>query len=126
MNIGDVELPIVSNIDEQEQADVSEIKSEIDSVPVKHDSQVRNLIISGFLNQETHSNGLTINEQKSDLKSLRLNQKKDNSINFRSYKGYLLVENVNVDENTDSKIIKEIELECRYFPWPKYYSGDKP
>lgn len=126
MKIGDVELPIVSNIDEQEQADVSEIKSEIDSVAVKHESQVRDLIITGFLNQEAHSNSLSLNDQKSELKSLRLKQKKDNSIAFRNFKGYLLVENVNVDENTDSKIIKEIELECRYFPWPKYYLDDEP
>lgn len=126
MKIGSVELPIVSNIDEQEQADVSEIKSQVDSIAVKHESQVRDLIISGFLNEETHSNGLTVNEQKDEIKSLRLKRKKNNSINFKNFKGYLLVENVAVDENTDSKIIKEIELECRYFPWPKYYSGDEP
>jgi len=126
MKIGNVELPIVSNIDEQEQADVSEIKSEIDSVAVKHDSEVRDLIISGFLNKEAHTNSLSINEQKDELKSLRLKQKKDNSIDFRNFKGYLVVENVSVDENTDSKIIKEVEIETRYFPWPKYYSGDEP
>jgi len=126
MKIGSVELPIVSNIDEQEQADVSEIKSEIDSVAVKHNSEVRDLIISGFLNKEVHSSSLSIDEQKDEIKSLRLKEKKDNSINFRKYKGYLLVENVNVDENTDSKVIKEIELECRYFSWPKYYLGDEP
>jgi hypothetical protein len=126
MKIGSVELPIVSNIDEQEQADVSEIKSEIDSVAVKHDSEVRDLIISGFLNEEAHSNSLTVDQQKDEIKSLRLKEKKDNDISFRSFKGYLLVQSVNVDENTDSKIIKEIELECRYFPWPKYYPGDEP
>jgi len=126
MKIGSVELPIVSNIDEQEQADVSEIKSEIDSVAVKHNSEVRDLIISGFLNKEVHSSSLSIDEQKDEIKSLRLKEKKDNSINFRKYKGYLLVENVNVDENTDSKVIKEIELECRYFTWPKYYLSDEP
>jgi len=126
MKIGTVELPIVSNIDEQEQSDVTEIKSELDSVAVKHEPQVRDLIISGFLNQEAHSNSLTIDQQKDEIKSLRLKQKKDNGIDFRNFKGYLLVQSVNVDENTDSKIIKEIELECRYFPWPKYYSGDEP
>jgi len=126
MKIGTVELPIVSNIDEQEQADVSEIKSELDSIAVKHESEVRDLIISGFLNQEAHSNSLTIDQQKDEIKSLRLKQKKDNDIEFRNFKGYLLVQSVNVDENTDSKIIKEIELECRYFPWPKYYSSDEP
>jgi len=126
MKIGSVKLPIVSNIDEQEQADVSEIKSEIDSVAVKHNSEVRDLIISGFLNKEVHSSSLSIDEQKDEIKSLRLKEKKDNRIDFRNFKGYLLVQSVNVDENTDSKIIKEIELECRYFPWPKYYSGDEP
>jgi len=126
MKIGTVELPIVSNIDEQEQSDVSEIKSVLDSVTIKHESQVRDLIISGFLSKEAHSNSLTIDQQKDEIKSLRLKQKKDNDIDFRNFKGYLLVQSVNVDENTDSKIIKEIELECRYFPWPKYYSGDEP
>lgn len=126
MKVGDVELPIVFNIDELQEAEVSEIKSELDSVAVKHQPKVRDLIISGFINQEAHSQSKTINEQKDEIKSLRLKRKKDNSINYKQYKGFLLVENVNFDENTDSKIVKEIEIESRYFPWPKYFPGDEP
>jgi len=126
MKIGTVELPIVSNIDEQEQSDVTEIKSELDSIAVKHTPEVETLIISGFLNQEAHSTSKTINQQKSDLKSLRKKEKLENDINYKEYKGYLLIENISIDENTDSKIIKEIEIEARYFPWPKYYSGPFP
>jgi len=126
MKIGDVELPIVSNIDERKEADVDEIKSYVDSITVKHDPKVRDLIISGFLNKNLHSENLDIDEQKAQLKSIRLKNKMDNTIDFKDFKGHLLIENINIDENSDSRILKNFELECRYFPWPKYFPSDEP
>lgn len=132
MKIGNIELPIVSDIVDSSEADVEEIKpnpakgDSIDSVPVKHEASVQSVTILGFINEEVHSGGLTLDEQKEDIKNLRDRGKIDNTINYRDYKGHLLVENVNVLDEGDSRIVDEVEIEGRYFPWPKYYPGDEP
>jgi len=56
----------------------------------------------------------------------RRNSKFDNSFTYSDYNGYLLVEEVDFDDNSDSRIVNEVEIIGRYFPWPKYYAGDKP
>ena len=132
MFIGDVELPIVSEITPSIEADVDEIKSlgrfgfTIDSVPVKHENTVMELTISGFVNSETHNQHLSIEEQKRELKKLRRKSKMDNFINYKQYKGYLLIEEVNFVDDGSNRIVNAVEIVARYFPWPKYYSGDEP
>lgn len=124
MLIGDVELPIVSDIEQREQSEVNEIKDgykHIDSVAVKHTPSIDTLVISGFLNREMHSNSLNIDEQKREFKALRTNGKLDNWINYKDFTGFLLVESVNFSDTSDSRVITEVEIEARYFPWPKYY-----
>ena len=132
MFIGDVELPIVSEITPSTEADVDEIKSlgrfgfTIDSVPVKHENAVMELTISGFVNSETHNQHLSIEEQKRELKKLRRRSKMDNSIHYKQYKGYLLIEEVNFVDDGSNRIVNAVEIVARYLPWPKYYSGDEP
>jgi len=132
MFIGDVELPIVSEITPSIEADVDEIKSlgrfgfTIDSVPVKHENLAMELTISGFVNSETHNQHLSIEQQKKELKKLRRRNKMDNSINYKQYKGYLLVEEVNFVDDGSNRIVNAVEIVARYFPWPKYYLGDEP
>lgn len=129
MNIGNIELPIVSDIETRDEADVTEIKDgfkNIDSTAVKHKPKVETLVISGFLNEEIHSNNISISEQKRKIKELRKKKAIENSINYKDYKGHLLSDSVNFTDNSGSKIINEVEIEARYFPWPKYYSEDEP
>lgn len=128
MKIGTVEIPIVHSIDEGNEAEVDEIAPlhHLDRVAVKHEPSVESLTISGYLNEEMHSGVLTLAEQKEDVKSLRTNDVTENSFNYRDYHGYLLVENVDLTDNLDSKIVNEVVLEVRYFPWPKYYPENKP
>lgn len=129
MNIGNVELPIISEIEELSTADVDEIKDGfkyIDVTAVKHSPSVERLLITGFVNQEAHSNNLTLEEQKEDLKKLRTTDVTDNSINYKDYLGYLLVRDVSFNDNSESKITNEVIIETRYFPWPKYYTDNKP
>jgi hypothetical protein len=127
MKIGDVELPIVTLVEEGETAEIDEIKDpykKYDVVPVKHEPEVNTLTITGFVNQKTHSDGLTLSEQKEELKTLRTNGVLDNSINYKDFYGFLLVDTVNLDDNPDSRIVHEVEIESRYFPWPKYNRGE--
>jgi hypothetical protein len=127
MKIGDVELPIVTLVEEGETAEIDEIKDpykKLDVVPVKHESAVNNLTITGFVNQKTHSGGLTLSEQKEELKSLRTNDILDNDIDYKDFYGLLLVDTVNLDDNPDSRIVHEVEIESQYFPWPKYHRGE--
>ena len=128
MFIGDVELPIVSEITPLVDAEVDEIRplksydDPIDNVPVKHENTVLELTISGFVNSEIHNQHLSLDEQKRELKSLRKNGKFDNDIDYKKYKGYLLVEDVNFTDDGSSRIVNSVEIVARYFPWPKYYS----
>lgn len=128
MNIGEVEIPIVSDIETEDTASVTEINSiaDIDHVSVKHESQVTAIGIEGFLNQEIHSQSLSLEEQVSRVKDLRLRSVEENSINYGEYKGHILVENVDINENLDSVILEEVTIEGRYFPWPEYYSSNEP
>lgn len=132
MNIGNIELPIVSDIVDASEAEVDEIKANpakgdsIDSVPVKHEPSVQTITILGFINRELHSSQLSLDDQKREIKSLREKGKLDNTIDYKSYKGHLLVENVNVLDDGASRIVDEVEIEARFFPWPKYYPGDEP
>ena len=132
MFIGDVELPIVSEITPLVDAEVDEIRPlnsynvPIDNVPVKHENAVLELSISGFVNSETHNQHLSLEEQKRELKSLRKNGKFENDINYKSFKGYLLVEDVNFVDDGSSRIVNSVEIIARYFPWPKYYPESEP
>jgi len=132
VQIGNVEIPIVFSIDENTTADVDEIAplpsadATVDHVGVQHEASVKMLTISGYLNQEIHSQDFTLAEQESDVKNLRKNSVTDNSINYFDYKGYLMVENVDVTDISDSRIINEVVIETRYFPWPKFYPESEP
>lgn len=126
IQVGDIELPIIATVEDEEEAEATEIKSELDSVTVKHEPSVKTLGISGYLNQELHSNNLKLDEQKERLNLLRDRDVLDNSFVYYSYKGYLLVEEVNFSQNSDSRIVDEFEIVARYFPWPKYYPEDEP
>lgn len=126
MKIGDIELAIVNSIDTSNDAEVDEIKSQLDSIPVKHESSVQSLTILGFMNEELHSQNLSLYEQQNNIRKLRNKEKIDNSIDYDNYKGHLLIEEVNFVEEGESRIVKEFEIEARYFPWPKYYAENEP
>jgi len=126
IQVGDIELPIVATVEDEEEAEATEIKSELDSVTVKHEPSVKTVGISGYLNQELHSNDLTLDEQKERLNLLRDRSKLNNPFIYQSYKGYLLVEEVNFSQNADSRIVNEFEIVARYFPWPRYYPSKEP
>lgn len=126
--IGDVEIPIVASVEDGEEASVEEIFPihGLDKVPVKHESQVDNIVISGFLNEELHSQGYTLEEQKRDVKRLRKRSVEGNGFDFKDYKGHFLVENIDLPENSDSVAVEEVTVSGRYFPWPKYFSQNEP
>jgi len=128
MDIGSVELPIVAGIEDGTEAEVDEIPvySSPDPVVSKHDAKIPTLTITGFVNEEIHSSGLTIPEQKQRLKNLRKNSVLDNTFTYDTYKGHLMVETVDFTDNADSKIVNGVEIEARYLPWPKYYSENEP
>jgi hypothetical protein len=128
MQIGNVELPIVSAIEDGTEAEVDEIKpfNPLDPVVSKHEAKVPTLTIIGFVNEEMHSSGLTIPEQKQRLKNLRKNDVLDNTFTYDTYKGHLMIENVDFSDNADSKTVNSVEIEARYLPWPKYYEEHEP
>lgn len=132
VEIGNVEIPIVFSVEEDTEAEVDEIaplpaKDQfVDRVGVKHEAGVIRLEISGYLNVEVHSSNLTLSEQKDEVRKLRGNGVSDNSFEYLDYKGYLLIENVDLTDDSDSRIVNEVVIEATYYPWPKFYSGSEP
>lgn len=128
MKIGDIEIPILLTVEEGRNSEVDEITplNKLDKVTVNHESKVTALTITGYLNQHLHSQSLTLERQRKEIKKLRNRSKLDNSFTYGDYKGYLLVEEVEIPDNSDSKIVDEVVIEARYFPWPKYYPENEP
>lgn len=131
-SIGDIEIPIVFEMERSEASPVNEIYprnsfgNEVDNVLVEHESDVQDVTIIGVVNQELHSSNLSLDEQKKDINSLRGTQKLDNSFKYLDLKGYLLIESVNFTDNFDSDIVNEVEISAKYFPWPQYYPESEP
>jgi hypothetical protein len=127
IEIGNVEIPIVSGINIAPDALVDEIEpTNTDTVAVKHEKEPLLLVISGFLNEEVHSSSKTIEEQKNEIRSLKDNSVIENTINFNEWKGHLLIEDIDFTDNSDSRIINEVEIDARYHPWPKFYPENEP
>lgn len=132
MFIGDVQIPIVSEIIAMKEAEVDEIAplnsfgEVLDRIPVKHENLVENVTVLGFINKEAHHQNLSLEEQKQEIKSLRKNSREENNVDYKQYEGYFLVEDVNVLDDGDSRIVNEVEIEARYFPWPKYHPDERP
>lgn len=122
MNIGDVEIPIVTAIIEMDQTTVDEIKNnDVDNVVVQHEPDMTMLTISGFLNREVHSTQKSLSEQREQLKNLRDRDFEANTFDYNVYDGLLMIETAQVIENSlDSAILEEVEIEAWYFPYPKY------
>jgi hypothetical protein len=127
IEIGNVEIPIVSGINIAPDALVDEIEpTNTDTVAVKHEKEPLLLVISGFLNEEVHSSSKPIEEQKNEIRSLKHNSIVENTINFDEWKGHLLIEDIDFTDNSDSRIINEVEIDARYHPWPKFYPENEP
>lgn len=122
MNIGDVEIPIVTAIIEMDQTTVDEIKNnDVDNVVVQHEPDMTMLTISGFLNREVHSTQKSLSEQREQIKNLRDRDFEANTFDYNVYDGLLMIETAQVIENSlDSAILEEVEIEAWYFPYPKY------
>lgn len=127
IEIGNTIVPIVSNVNDDEQADVEEFanlsstSTDVDNTAVQHEPSVKTIRFDGFLNAEVHPNGLSLAEQKEAVKSLRKNDVTENGFQYRDYRGHLMVESVDLTDNSDSRIVHEVSIEGRYFPYPKFY-----
>lgn len=127
VKIGTVEIPIVAGINPLDDAKVSEIEStNTQTVAVKHEAEQTSIVITGFLNQEVHSSSLSIGEQKEEIKTLSKTSTTENTLNYRDWKGHLVIEDIDFTDNSDSRIINEVEIQAKYHPWPKFYPEDEP
>ena len=132
VDIGNFELPIVYDVEELDSASVDEVPTlpprskDLENVAIKHESGMKTIVIYGFLNPHLHSSNKSLSDQKEDIRDLRKTDVSQNSINYKHYKGHLLIEEVNVVENSESKIISDVEIRATYFPWPKFYRNSEP
>lgn len=127
LEIGSVEIPIVYEILPSEEAEVDEISTHnIDNVVVKHESELPTLSISGYLNEHLHSSNDSLETQHNSVKSLRTNDVVDNSIDYKEWKGHLLIQNIDVTKSGSVRIVDEVDITAKYFPWPAFYPGDEP
>lgn len=122
MMIGDIQIPIVSLIQEMNEANVDEIKNnDVGNVVVQHEPDMTMISFGGFLNREAHKDHLPIAEQRKQLETLRERDFENNRFEFRDYDGWLMIENISVIEDSfDSAIVEEVEIEAWYYPYPKF------
>lgn len=127
MFIGNSEIPIVSNIDSSASGEFDEIQpTNTKTILENHESEMLSLTIEGFVNEELHSSSLSLEEQKDNIRSLKSNEVVENAFNYKDWKGHLLVETIDFTDTSDSRIINEVEIDAKYFPWPQFYPGDEP
>jgi hypothetical protein len=128
IEIGTVEIPIVSTVNPVEESELTEKRGTGNSVNSlnKHTPERTTLIINGFLNQELHSSSFSLDKQKDDLRSLTENSLVENPINYKSWKGHLILESVEIADTSDSRIITEVTLESKFHPWPKFCPESEP
>jgi len=127
VEIGSVELPIIFAFDETKEAEVDEIRDPFkysENVPVKHSARPSRFVITGYVNEIEHSKGKALEQQKKDLKQLRMKSVTDNSFEWKEYKGHLLIESINFTDSGDNRIVNEVEIDGRYLPWPKFYPDE--
>lgn len=127
IEIGDITIPIVASVDDDREREVDEFASlpsastDVDNTAVSHEPSVRTVRFNGFLVESLHPDNLSLEEQKERVKTLRTNDATANGFQYRDYKGHLMVESVDLVDNSDSRIVHEVGVEGRYLPWPKFY-----
>jgi len=128
IEIGSVEIPIVSTVNPVEESELTEKRGTGNSVNTlnKHTPERTTLIINGFLNKELHSSSDSLDVQKEELRSLTGNSLIENPVNYKDWKGHLIVESVEIADTSDSRIITEVTLESKYHPWPKFCPENEP
>ena len=122
IEIGHVEIPIVSQIEEVRECEIDEIKDafkKIDVVPVQHEPSPTSLTIFGFLNEELHSDDLSLEEQRREIKKLR-RQTDTIVLDYKDYFGSFLIEDIDLKEDGENKIIRSVEIEGTLHIYPKY------
>lgn len=127
MFIGNSEIPIVSNIDSSASGEFDEIQpTNTKTILENHEAEMLSLTIEGFVNEELHSSSLSLEEQKDNIRSLKTNEVVENGFNYKDWKGHLLVETIDFTDTSDSRIVNEVKIDVKYFPWPQFYPGDEP
>lgn len=127
--IGNVHLPIVAEIAIDTDAESSEIKDAFkyhSNQFVKHDPGQSNFTITGFVCalEKIHPDNISIEEQKSRIRGLQRSETVDNFVDDKGFYGHFMVESVNFETDTGSRLIDEVEINAVYFPYPMYYRGE--
>lgn len=127
--IGNIHLPIVSEISIDTDAETTEIKDAFKyhkTQLVKHEPGQSEITITGFVCHipEVHPDNISSEEQKSRLRSLEKSNVENNFVDYKEFYGHFLVESVNFDRNTGVRILDEVQIDALYFPYPKYYRGE--
>lgn len=79
----------------------------------------KQLSLEFTLTVDTHPAGLTVEEQREEIKSLVSSPEEENNITINGKQGYYSIESVNVPESGSEATIVKGTIEGRFLPWPK-------
>lgn len=120
--IGDIEIASINSAEFGTSVEVDELDmvDEDENVVAFGSEGGQSIDLSVVLTKQAHSSKDDIDTQRTDLKSLIDKSPSENTFSWRSKKGTLVVSDVSVPEDGETKNLKEAEIQGIFLPWPKY------
>lgn len=127
-SIGTVPVSTIQEIIFSESVETEELDllSDDSNIIVTGDNEVQEIDFLLVLDRNSHPEGISIEEQREDIKRIVRRRAEENSIKFESKQGHLSIENINIPEKGDIQNINEVDVEGKFLPWPKHFPDNEP
>lgn len=103
--IGNVEIPVITNIDRSESRNWDEINlvDKNKNILFGEEVQAETISIDIVLIKSLHSQGNSVERQRQDIKDLIDNDYSQNDINYKDISGKMVIESVDIPKSSDSR-----------------------
>lgn len=107
--INGVEIPAITNIDRSESKPWEEINlvDKSKNIVFREASETQTINIDFVLAKPIHSQNKNVEKQREDIKSLTSTDYQNNDINYKDVSGKLVVESVDIPEDSGMDTIRE-------------------
>ena len=127
--IGDIELPMVTDIVPEQERPTSVVKHVDTSVLPRvesHQSDPQRVSIQVTIHERLHSDNISVEEQEAEIKSLIDKDTEDCDMNFNGYKGHMVVDAVDFSRPPNTVNLKTGVVQGFFLPWPDYFENNEP
>lgn len=121
--IGDVEIPVIQNVDISTSSSVDEIEmvEQDDHLLYAGEESAPQIEIEFALVESLHRGGKIVEEQRKEVESLVESKSTQNIFTYNIFNGRIAVEEVSIPESSDSPTYREGTIKGKYLAWPKHY-----